>query len=115
MGKFHQFLTALSARNMSEFFFLDDNLSNYQWIFTKPDMCIDIVEIWFGIADGQILSIFDRVICLPHDSGRVLSFHVFIVICCDSKSGVLTTQPPKCFKLLMGNFDNCFSFTVMML
>ena len=25
-------------------------------------MCIDIVEIWFGIANGQILSIFDGVI-----------------------------------------------------
>ena len=29
-------------------------------------MCIDIVEIWFGIANGQISSIFDRVICLRH-------------------------------------------------
>ena len=27
-------------------------------------MCIDIVEIWFRIADGQILSIFDKS-CLP--------------------------------------------------
>ena len=27
-------------------------------------MCIDIVESWFRIANGQILSIFDRVICL---------------------------------------------------
>ena len=27
-------------------------------------MCIDIVEIWFGIANGQILSIFDRDIFL---------------------------------------------------
>ena len=26
-------------------------------------MCIDIVEIWFGIANGQILSNFDGVIC----------------------------------------------------
>ena len=26
-------------------------------------MCIDIVEIWFGIANGQISSIFDGVIC----------------------------------------------------
>ena len=26
-------------------------------------MCIDIMEIWFGIARGQISSIFDRVIC----------------------------------------------------
>ena len=24
-------------------------------IFTKFGMCIDIVEIWFGIANGQIL------------------------------------------------------------
>ena len=28
-------------------------------------MCIDIFEIWFGIANGQISSIFDRVICPP--------------------------------------------------
>ena len=26
-------------------------------------MCIDIVEIWFGIANGQISSNFDGVIC----------------------------------------------------
>ena len=41
-------------------------------------MCINIVEIWFGIATWQVLSIFDRVICLPHDSDGVLLFHVFI-------------------------------------
>ena len=29
-------------------------------------MCIDFEEIWFGIADGQILSNFDRVICPRH-------------------------------------------------
>ena len=45
------------------FSFLDNNLSKYQWIFTKLGVCIDIVEIWFGIANGQISSIFDRVIC----------------------------------------------------
>ena len=43
--------------------FPDDILSKYQWIYTKLGMCIDIVEIWFWIADGQISSIFDRVIC----------------------------------------------------
>ena len=32
----------------------DDNLSKRQWIFSKLGMCIDIVEIWFGIANGQI-------------------------------------------------------------
>ena len=29
-------------------------------------MCIDIVEIWFGIANGQIESNFDGVICPRH-------------------------------------------------
>ena len=43
--------------------FPDDNLSKHQWIFTKLGMCIDIVDIWFGIANGQISSIFYRVIC----------------------------------------------------
>ena len=56
MGKFRQFLTELSARNSSVFLFHDDNFSKYQWIFTKLGMCIDIVEIYFGIAtcNGQI-------------------------------------------------------------
>ena len=44
----------------------DDNLSKLQWIFTKLGMCIDIVEIWFGIANGQISSNFDGVICPRH-------------------------------------------------
>ena len=34
------------------FLILDDNLSKYQWIVTKLCMCIDIVEIWFGIANN---------------------------------------------------------------
>ena len=63
MGKFRQFLTKLSARDMSVFSFLDDNFSKYQWIFTKFGICIDIVDICFGIANGWISSIFDRVIC----------------------------------------------------
>ena len=32
--------------------FLDDNISKYQWVFTKLGICIDIMEIWFGIANG---------------------------------------------------------------
>ena len=39
------------------FSFLDDNLSKHQWVFTKLGMCIDIVKMWFGIANGQILAI----------------------------------------------------------
>ena len=37
----------------------DENLSECQWIFTKFGVCIDIVEVWFGIANGQISSIFN--------------------------------------------------------
>ena len=46
----------------SVFSFLDDNLSKYQWIFTKLGVCIDIVEIRFGIVNEQISSFFHRVI-----------------------------------------------------
>ena len=34
--------------------------------FSPNGVCIDIVEIWFGIANGQISSIFDGVICPRH-------------------------------------------------
>ena len=71
MGKFRQFLMELSARDTPIFLFPDDNLSKHQWIFTKLGMCIDIVEICFGIANGQILSIFDGIICPRHT-------HIFI-------------------------------------
>ena len=63
MGNFRQILTELSTRDMPIFSFPDDNLGKHQWIFTKLGMCIDIVEIWFGIANVQITLNFDRVIC----------------------------------------------------
>ena len=34
--------------------------NKWQWIFTKLGVDIDVVEIWFGIDDGQISSIFNR-------------------------------------------------------
>ena len=58
MGKFRQFLTELSAHHSSLLSFLDDNLSKFCSIFIKLGLCINIIEIWFGIANGQILSIF---------------------------------------------------------
>ena len=36
--------------------------SESEWIFSKFDLCIDIVEICFRIAHGQILSIFDIMV-----------------------------------------------------
>ena len=71
----HQFVIGISV-----FWFQDDNLSKYQWMFTKLGKCNDIVEVSFGIANGQILSIFDIGICPSHDNGGVLSFHMFIFL-----------------------------------
>ena len=45
------------------FSFPDDILSIHQWIFTKLGVCIDIMEVWFGIANGQIAPNFYGVIC----------------------------------------------------
>ena len=47
----------------SIFLFTNNYLNKCKQIFTKLGMCIDIIEIWFGIAYAQILSIFDS--CLP--------------------------------------------------
>ena len=60
MDKFCQLLTELSAHHTSVFLCPDDNMSEYQSIFTKLGMCIDIVEFKFGIANGKILSIFKQ-------------------------------------------------------
>ena len=65
-------LTELSARDTPIFLFTDDNLSKCQGILTKLGTCIDMKKIWFGIDIGQILSMFDRVICPQHDNGGVL-------------------------------------------
>ena len=62
----------LASQDMPIFSFQDDNLCKCQGILTKLGTCIDIKEIWFGIANGQILSMFDRVICPQHDNGLVL-------------------------------------------
>ena len=53
MANFPQLLTELSVHDRFDFSFRDGNLSKCQWIFTKLDLCIYIVEIWFEIACGQ--------------------------------------------------------------
>ena len=62
MGKFRQIFTELSARDTPIFLFPDDNLSKLQGILIKLAINIDIKEIWFGFANGQISSDFYRVI-----------------------------------------------------
>ena len=40
------------------------------WTFAlKKWYFIDIVEIWFGIANGQIMSTSDSVVCPPYNNG----------------------------------------------
>ena len=50
----HGQITSIFARDVSIFSFPDDNLSKCQWVSTKLRMYIDVVKIWFGIANGQI-------------------------------------------------------------
>ena len=76
MGKFRQVLIDLSARDTPIFSFPDDSLSKCQGILTRLGTYIDMKEIWFGIANGQILSMIDLVICPRHDNGGVLLFNV---------------------------------------
>ena len=66
MGKFRLFLVELTACDTCIFSFLDDNFIEYQWIFTKLGMCIDMVDICFGIANGRISSIFDSYLPSIH-------------------------------------------------
>ena len=44
----------------SIFLFPDDNLRKCQWIFTNLGICIDILEIWLRIPNGQISLVFDK-------------------------------------------------------
>ena len=68
MGKFPEFLTVICPQHIN-IFFPDNNLSKCQWIFSKLGICIAIVEIWLGIAYGQILSI--RIVRPRH-------IHIFV-------------------------------------
>ena len=77
MGKFRQISTELSARDTPMFSFPD--LSILQGILTKLGTCIDIREIWFWIANGQISSMFDSIIYRRHDNGGALYVNVFTI------------------------------------
>ena len=62
---------------MPIFSFTDDNLCKCQGILNNLSTCIDIKEIWFGIANGQISSVFDRVICCDMIMGGYYSLFLF--------------------------------------
>ena len=89
--------------------FPDDNVSKHQWIFTKFGMCNDIVEIWFWIANGQILSNFDRV--MP----EICPYFCFQTIACVkcqvilTKLGTCIDIKEICLGLQMGKFRQCMT------
>ena len=90
----------------SVFSFPDDNLSKCQWVFTKLDVCIDIVESWFEIVNGQISSILTELSALnmfefsfPRDK---LSKCQWIF----TKLGVCIDIVKIWFGLLMGKFQS---------
>ena len=61
MGKYHHFF----ACHMSVFSFPDNNLSKYQWFFTKLGVCIDVVEIGLRLIMGkyyQFLTVWGIII-----------------------------------------------------
>ena len=68
---------------LSIFSLADYDFSNYSWIFTKLGMCIDILEIWFGSANGKISSIFRIVtctcICVAYQTIVVGNYHFMFV------------------------------------
>ena len=101
MGKFHQILMELSARDMPIFSFRDDNLSKCQGIL--PNLVYALIlrrkkikEIWFGIANGQISSIltdlYDRNTMMVGYYRFTFLFHFiffFILSMCKVRQGAL--------------------------
>ena len=51
---------------------LFEAINKYQWIFTKLGMCIDFMEIWFGISNRQISPLFYIVVYLPHNIAGII-------------------------------------------
>ena len=62
----------LSYVCLSVALFPNNSLSKCQWIFTKLGLFIDIVDIWFGIANGQIF------FCLTEISAHHTSLFSFL-------------------------------------
>ena len=108
MGKLCQFLTELSASDTSIYLFSDNNFSKYQY----QTCCALILQ---RSALGMLMAKFHQfltVICLGYDSGRVLSFHIFICGQAEAFEGLaLQTSGPSCSKLTMSLVNESLKFT----
>ena len=72
-------------------------------------MCIDIVDIWFGIANGQISSIFDSY--LPETSPHFRFWTIILVINKGFSPNLLYTLTLRRsgLRLLMSKFRQIFT------
>ena len=75
-------------------------------MFTKLGMCIDIMEIWYGLANGQISSIFDRVISQYKIVAVYYRFTFLMSLRKHACSNILKFLPPKYENFQMKNSDN---------
>ena len=89
------------------FHFLDDNLSKYQWFFTKLGVCIDIVEIWYGIVNGQVSSIFDSYLPV---TGQYFHFQMITLVNVNgfSLNLVCIDIVEICFGIIDGQISSVF-------
>ena len=97
--------------------FPDYNLSKHQCIFTKLGMCIDMVEIWFGIANWQIssdfggLSVLDTpIFSFPDDNiskfQGILTSLVYALILRRSGLGLLLVKFRQFLTVICPKHDN---------
>ena len=78
LGNFCQFLT-VSACHMSLFSFPDDTLVSINGFLPNLVCALVLQRSGLGLQMGTFCQ-FLTVICPQHDCGRVISFHVFIII-----------------------------------
>ena len=98
IGKCHQILTELFARDATIFSFPDDNLIKRQGILTKLGTCIDSKDIWFGIANWQITSMFWQ---LSSRDTIIAGYYRFMFLFINVKEALLI------LKLIILNFVTC--------
>ena len=82
------------------FSILVDNLGKCQRIFTKLSVYIAVVDIWFGIAKGQISSIFDSYLPVTW------RFHVFIFCVVENLMSIKSIEKKEKRKTITENKFN---------
>ena len=100
--------------------FPNDNLSKCQLIFTKLDVCTDIVRIWFGIVYRQIS--FYTIFSLQHF--KQLIFNLTLLFCIIHtrvfynnilENGVRRVIPVRCLFFFLFFFFFLFVYDMLLI